>query len=59
MGQYEMIMATLKTLMEKQDKLLILMEKIVKFIEIFKPLIEWVRLFYFVFIINVFFGESF
>ena len=47
MGQYEIIMATLKTLMEKQDKLLILMEKIVKFIENFKPLIDWVRLFYY------------
>ena len=47
MGQYDIIMATLKTLMEKQDKLLILMEKIVKFIENFKPLIDWVRLFYY------------
>jgi hypothetical protein len=45
MGQYKIIMATLKTLMEKQDKMLILIEKIVKSIEIFKPLIEWVRLF--------------
>ena len=47
MGQYEMIMATLKASLEKQDKMLILMEKIVKFIENFKPLIDWVRLFYY------------
>jgi hypothetical protein len=47
MGQYEIIMATLKALMEKQDKMFILVEKIVKFIENFKPLIDWVRLFYY------------
>ena len=54
MEQYEIIMATLKTLMEKQDKMLILIEKIVKFLEHFQPLIDVVRLFF----INLFFGNS-
>ena len=54
MGQYEIILANLKTIIEKQDKIFILMSKIVKFLEHFKPLIDWVRLFF----INLFFGNS-
>ena len=42
MGQYETIIATLKAILEKQDKILILIGKIVKFVENFKPLIDWV-----------------
>ncbi len=46
MTQYQIILAHLKTIIEKQDKILILMDKVVKFLEHFKPLIDWVRLFF-------------
>ena len=42
MTQYQIILAHLKTIIENQDKILILMNKVVKFLEHFKPLIEWV-----------------
>ena len=46
MTQYQIILANLKTIIEKQDKIFILMDKIVKFLEHFMPLIDWVRLFF-------------
>ena len=46
MGQYEMIMSNLKAILEKQDQTNILLEKIFKFIENFKPLIDWVSVSY-------------
>ena len=46
MTQYQIILASLKTIIEKQDKSLILVDKVVKFLEHFKPLIDWVRLFF-------------
>ena len=45
MGQYEIIMANLKAVLENQDKIIILLEKIFKFLENCKPHIDWVRLF--------------
>ena len=45
MTQYQIVLKTLKTILEKQDKMFILMEKIVKFLEHFKPLVDWVSLF--------------
>ena len=45
MTQYQILLANLKTVIEKQDKMFILMDKIFKFLEHFKPLIDWVRLF--------------
>ena len=61
MGQYEIILANLKTIIEKQDKIFILMDKIYKFLEHFKPLIDWVRLFLLTFSLGnfwEFFGNS-
>ena len=40
-----MIMSSLKAVLEKQDQTNILLEKIFKVLENFKPLIDWVRLF--------------
>ena len=42
MGQYKTKIDTLKAILENQDKILILIGKIVKFVENFKPLIDWV-----------------
>ena len=47
-GLYKMeqkILENVKIIIEKQDKILILTEKIIKFMEHFQPLIDWVRLF--------------
>ena len=45
MTQFQTILAHLKTIIENQDKILIFMNKVVKFLEQFKPLIDWVSLF--------------